>query len=78
DKVDVTEELTRLAAHLAELERVVDDRGPSGRRLDFLTQELNREVNTVGSKCQSASCAARVVDAKAELERLREQIQNVE
>jgi len=78
DKVDVTEELTRLAAHLAEPERVVDDRGPSGRRLDFLTQELNREVNTVGSKCQSASCAARVVDAKAELERLREQIQNVE
>ncbi len=78
DKVDVSEELTRLAAHLVEIKRVLDDRGAIGRRLDFLTQELNREINTIGSKCQSAHCAARVVDAKAELERLREQIQNVE
>src|SRR5262249_42103438 len=78
DKSDVTEELTRLSAHLAEFERLLGQSAPAGRRLDFLTQELNREVNTIGSKSQSAACAARVVDAKAELERLREQIQNVE
>ena len=78
DKGDVTEELTRLETHLAELKRLLQQTGPAGRRLDFLTQELNREVNTIGSKSQSAQVAARVVDAKAEVERLREQIQNVE
>jgi uncharacterized protein (TIGR00255 family) len=78
DKMDVSEELTRMTAHLCELKRVIENGAPAGRRLDFLTQELNREVNTIGSKCQSAPAAARVVDAKAELERLREQIQNVE
>jgi uncharacterized protein (TIGR00255 family) len=78
DKADVTEELTRLETHLAELKRLLQQTGPAGRRLDFLTQELNREVNTIGSKSQSAQVAARVVDAKAEVERLREQIQNVE
>ena len=78
DKADVAEELTRLDAHLGELERLLAQQGPAGRRLDFLTQELNREINTIGSKSQSAQVAARVVDAKAEIERLREQIQNVE
>ena len=78
DKADVTEELTRIAAHLTECQRLCRARDASGRRLDFLTQELNREVNTVGSKSQSAQVAARVVEAKAEIERLREQIQNVE
>jgi uncharacterized protein (TIGR00255 family) len=78
DKLDVTEELTRLAAHLAEAKRLCAEQAATGRRLDFLVQEMNREVNTVGSKSQSAQVAARVVDAKAELERLREQIQNVE
>jgi uncharacterized protein (TIGR00255 family) len=78
DKADVTEELTRMAAHLAEVRRLTDEDGSNGRRLDFLTQELNREVNTIGAKSQSAQVAARVVDAKAEVERLREQIQNVE
>lgn len=78
DKADVTEELTRMAAHLAECRRLTDEDGCNGRRLDFLTQELNREVNTIGAKSQSAQVAARVVDAKAEVERLREQIQNVE
>jgi uncharacterized protein (TIGR00255 family) len=78
DRLDVSEELTRLGAHLAELRRLIDQGGPQGRRLDFLTQELNREINTLGSKSPSAPCAARVVDAKAELEKLREQIQNVE
>ena len=78
DKADVTEELTRMAAHVAECKRLTDESGANGRRLDFLTQELNREVNTIGAKSQSAPVAARVVDAKAEVERLREQIQNVE
>jgi uncharacterized protein (TIGR00255 family) len=78
DKADVTEELTRMAAHVAEARRLTDEDGANGRRLDFLTQELNREVNTIGAKSQSAAVAARVVDAKAEVERLREQIQNVE
>jgi uncharacterized protein (TIGR00255 family) len=79
DKADVAEELTRMALHLAECRRLVDESSASnGRRLDFLTQELNREVNTIGAKSQSAQVAARVVDAKAELERMREQIQNVE
>jgi uncharacterized protein (TIGR00255 family) len=78
DKADVTEELTRMAAHLTECRRLCDSDESSGRRLDFLTQELNREVNTLGAKSQSAPVAARVVDGKAEIERLREQIQNVE
>jgi uncharacterized protein (TIGR00255 family) len=78
DKVDITEELTRLQAHLAEFRRLLSDGGAVGRRLDFLTQEVNREINTIGSKSQSGPAAARVVDAKAELERFREQIQNVE
>jgi uncharacterized protein (TIGR00255 family) len=78
DKADVTEELTRMGAHLTECARLCDDEGANGRRLDFLTQELNREVNTIGAKSQSAPVAARVVDAKAEVERLREQIQNME
>jgi uncharacterized protein (TIGR00255 family) len=78
DKADVAEELTRLETHLVELKRLFSQTGPSGRRLDFLTQELNREINTIGSKSQSAQVATRVVDAKAEVERLREQIQNVE
>ncbi len=67
-----------MRAHLAECARLCDAGDASGRRLDFLTQELNREVNTIGAKSQSAPVAARVVDAKAEIERLREQIQNVE
>ena len=78
DKADVTEELTRLSAHLTECERLCDSDESNGRRLDFLTQELNREVNTIGAKSQSAAVASRVVDVKAELERVREQIQNVE
>jgi uncharacterized protein (TIGR00255 family) len=78
DKADVAEELTRMGLHLTECRRLVDDGASNGRRLDFLTQELNREVNTIGAKSQSAPVASRVVDAKAELERMREQIQNVE
>lgn len=78
DRVDISEELTRLSAHLTEFTRLCGAGEQTGRRLDFLTQELNREVNTIGSKAQSSEVTARVVAMKAELERLREQIQNVE
>ena len=79
DKADVTEELTRLAAHLDRV-RAARRRGraPSGRRLDFLTQELNREVNTIGAKSQSAHVRGARRRRQGRVERLREQIQNVE
>ncbi|HRI51239.1 MAG TPA: YicC family protein [Pseudomonadota bacterium] len=78
DRLDVSEEITRLRAHMAEFTRLCQGDALAGRQLDFLTQELHREVNTIGSKSQSAEVAARIVAMKAELERLREQIQNVE
>ena len=78
ERVDVSEELTRLASHLAQLRALVASDAPAGRRLEFLVQEVNREVNTVGSKSQNAGIAAQVVEVKAELERVREQIANVE
>jgi uncharacterized protein (TIGR00255 family) len=78
DRVDVTEELVRLASHVGQMRALLAEDGAVGRRLDFLTQELGREVNTIGSKSQSAEIAARVVAAKAEIEKIREQVQNVE
>jgi len=78
DRTDVAEELTRLVAHFDELDRVLAGAGAVGRRLDFLLQEVNREVNTIGSKSQSTDMARIVVEMKTELERVREQVQNVE
>lgn len=78
DRSDVAEEITRLGAHLDELQRLLEADGPVGRRLDFLLQEINREINTTGSKSQSTDVARLVVELKAESERLREQVQNVE
>lgn len=78
DKADVTEELTRMGEHLRECRRLCDLDEANGRRLDFLTQELNREANTIGAKLQSSEVAIRIIEAKAEIERVREQIQNVE
>jgi uncharacterized protein (TIGR00255 family) len=78
DRLDVTEEITRLRAHMTEFGRLCQSEGLAGRQLDFLTQEMSREVNTIGAKSQSSDVASRVVAMKAELERLREQIQNVE
>ena len=79
DRLDVTEEIVRARSHLDQLRRhAAGAAGPIGRKLDFLVQELGREVNTIGSKSQSAEIAAAVVEAKAELEKLREQVQNVE
>ena len=78
DRSDATEELARLESHFDQFERALDDSGPVGRKLDFLLQEIGRELNTLGSKTPDASVAHLVVDAKTELERIREQVQNVE
>lgn len=78
DRVDVAEELTRLGSHLSQLRALLSRREPAGRKMDFLVQEMHREVNTVGSKSQSAEVSAAVVEMKAEVERMREQVQNVE
>jgi len=78
DRTDVTEELVRLSAHLAAMRGHIGEDVPVGRRLDFLVQELGREINTIGSKSQSSEIARRIVEAKAELEKIREQVQNVE
>lgn len=78
DRVDVTEELERLDSHCNQFSRLLSKDEPVGRKLDFLIQEMNREANTIGSKCSDAAVAHVVVDLKAELERMREQIQNVE
>ena len=78
DRTDVTEELTRLASHVAQMRGLLASGEPAGRKMDFLVQEMHREANTVGSKSQSAEAAAAVVSLKAEIERMREQVQNVE
>jgi uncharacterized protein (TIGR00255 family) len=81
DRLDVTEELVRLRSHVEQFERILAEGGassPVGRRLDFLLQELGREANTVGSKGGDAPVAHLVVELKSELERVREQVQNVE
>lgn len=78
DRCDITEELVRLNSHFAQFEALTVAPGPSGRKLDFLLQEMAREANTVGAKCQDASLSHLVVCLKAEIERLREQVQNIE
>lgn len=75
---DIQEEAVRFRSHLAHWRSLADSGEPCGRKLDFLIQEMNREINTIGSKAEGTDAPARVVAAKAELERLREQIQNVE
>ncbi|MFN0163444.1 MAG: YicC/YloC family endoribonuclease [Burkholderiales bacterium] len=77
-KVDVAEELTRLAAHLGEVRRVLERGGACGKRLDFLMQELNREANTLGSKSVSTEVSAAAMEIKVLIEQMREQVQNVE
>ncbi len=79
DKSDVTEEIVRARAHIKAFRETIagDDDAERGRRLDFLTQELLRELNTLGSKCRDAGVASAVVDAKVELEKIREQAQNI-
>jgi len=78
ERTDIAEESTRLASHLEQFRALMASSEPAGRRMDFLVQELHREVNTTGSKSQHAEISARVVSMKAEVERIREQVQNVE
>jgi len=78
DKVSVDEETVRLRSHVSQFSDMLESGGPVGRRLDFLVQEMNREANTIGSKCADAGIAHMVVDLKAEIEKIREQIQNIE
>lgn len=78
DKINVTEELVRFRSHLKEFRLLLESNTPVGRKLEFVLQELNREANTIGSKCNDFSIAKSVVDLKAELEKLREQVQNIE
>ena len=78
DKVAVDEETVRLRSHLAQMNEMLTSGGAVGRKLDFLLQEMNREANTIGSKCTDVRLARIVVDIKAELEKIREQTQNIE
>ncbi len=78
DKVAVDEETVRLRSHLQQMNTMLDGGGAVGRKLDFLLQEMNREANTIGSKCTDVNLARIVVDIKAELEKIREQTQNIE
>lgn len=78
ERTDVAEELTRLDSHLAQFGSLLAASEPTGRKMDFLVQEMHREVNTTGSKSQHADISARVMQMKSELERIREQVQNVE
>lgn len=78
ERMDVAEELTRLAIHVEQMKQVLDGTEPAGKKLDFLTQELLREVNTLGQKSRASSVRTVVIELKAEIERIREQVQNVE
>ena len=78
DKADISEELARLDSHFSQFRKILKETVPVGRKLDFLVQEMNREVNTIGSKCNDGEIARQVIDAKSYVEKIREQIQNVE
>jgi uncharacterized protein (TIGR00255 family) len=78
DKMEITEELVRLRSHFQQFAATMLHDEPVGRKLDFLLQEMNREVNTIGSKANDGEIAAMVVELKAEMEKVREQIQNIE
>ena len=78
DKAAIDEELVRLDSHFASFYEIAKSPEPCGRKLDFLLQEMNRETNTIGSKANNSEIAHLVVDIKAELEKIREQIQNIE
>ena len=78
DKVAVDEETVRLRSHIKQLSSLLEEEGPVGKKLDFIVQEMNRETNTIGSKCQDVEIAHIVVDIKSEIEKIREQVQNIE
>lgn len=78
DHIAVDEETVRLRSHMAQLRKMIEGSSPTGRKIDFLVQEFNREANTIGSKCQNSEIAHTVVELKSEIEKIREQIQNIE
>ena len=79
DKVAVAEETVRLRSHIDQFKKLFEeDGGAIGRKMDFLVQEINREANTIGSKASDVAIAGKVIDIKAEVEKIREQIQNIE
>ena len=78
DRLAVDEETVRLRSHFAQLRKILESTEPVGRKLDFLVQEMNRETNTIGSKCSDTAIAGHVVEMKSEIEKIREQIQNIE
>jgi len=78
DRSDITEEMTRLKSHLNQFRNFFDAKEPIGRKLEFITQEINREVNTTGSKSSDTKVSNRVIEMKSELEKIREQVQNIE
>ena len=78
DKINVDEEMVRLKSHIAELSTIINGNEAAGRKLDFLIQEINREVNTTGSKANDVETTKMVVELKTEIEKMREQIQNIE
>ena len=78
DHIAVDEETVRLRSHMAQMKAMARGKSPIGRKMDFLIQEFNREANTIGSKCQNSDIAHIVVDIKSEIEKIREQIQNIE
>ncbi|MBO8424126.1 MAG: DUF1732 domain-containing protein, partial [Firmicutes bacterium] len=78
DRANIDEELTRLTSHIANYREILDEGGAVGKKLDFLTQEAKREVNTIGSKCNDLQITRLVLQLKNEIEMVREQIQNLE
>ncbi|SHK77474.1 TIGR00255 family protein [Selenomonas ruminantium] len=78
DRVNYTEEIVRLASHISQFRQIMEAEEPVGRKLDFLIQEFNRETNTIGSKANNKEAAQLVVDMKSEIEKIREQVQNIE
>jgi uncharacterized protein (TIGR00255 family) len=78
DKASIEEELVRLESHFEQFEKAFHSLEPIGRKLDFLVQEMNREINTIGAKANDLIIARQVVEGKSELEKIREQIQNIE
>lgn len=78
DKSSIDEEIVRLKSHIEQLREALEEKDPTGRKLDFLIQEMNREINTIGSKANDLEITKKVVDIKGELEKIREQVQNIE
>jgi uncharacterized protein (TIGR00255 family) len=78
DKISITEEIVRLKSHFSQFEKIMKENAPTGRKLDFLVQEINREINTIGSKSLDIGITNRVVEVKSDMEKIREQIQNIE